>query len=155
LSFMTTLPHLMQLAFDQALVAFEKGEVPVGAVVAKGSEILGLGHNLTLTLKDPTAHAEIMAIRDATSKLGDWRLSDCQIYVTLEPCTMCVGAILLSRIETINFLAYDPKDGACGSTKNLAVQPVFGHCAKVIKIDDGGRSSDLIREFFRLRRENK
>jgi len=143
----------MKLAFEQAYLALEKGELPVGAVVVGGGEVLGRAYNLTLTTSNPTAHAEMLAIQRSAKTIGDWRLSGCSIYVTLEPCPMCTGAILLSRISDIHFSAYDHKDGACGSTMNLAVHPIFGHRARVHHESGGEESSQLIREFFRRRRE--
>ncbi len=143
----------MKLAFEQAYLALEKGELPVGAVVVRGGEVLGRAYNLTLTTSNPTAHAEMLAIQRSAKTIGDWRLSRCSIYVTLEPCPMCTGAILLSRISDIHFSAYDHKDGACGSTMNLAVHTIFGHRARVYHESGGEESSQLIREFFRRRRE--
>ncbi len=145
-------PQFMQMALEQARSALEFGELPVGAVVVKNSQVVGEGFNRTFLDGDPTAHAEIVAIRQAAKTVGDWRLSDCEIYITLEPCPMCVGAILLARIEKIHFAAYDPKDGACGSRLNLAVHPVFGHRAQVVKTEGGEESSELVREFFKRKR---
>ncbi|HOO97221.1 MAG TPA: nucleoside deaminase [Caldisericia bacterium] len=147
------IPAFMMLAFEQAYLAREVGEMPIGAVVVKDSKVIGRGYNNTLTNSDPTCHAEIMAIRDATKNISDWRLTGCSIYVTLEPCPMCVGAILLSRISKIYYAAYDPKDGACGSRYNLAVHPIFGHSAQVVKTEGGKEASELIRDFFRSKRK--
>ena len=145
--------RFMRLAFEQAYLALEKGELPIGAVVVKDGQVLGNAYNLTLTTSSPTAHAEMLAIQRSAKKIGDWRLSGCSIYVTLEPCPMCTGAILLSRISDIYFSAYDHKDGACGSRMNLAVHPIFGHHAMVHHVTGGEESSQLIREFFKRRRE--
>lgn len=143
----------MRLAFEQAYLALEKGELPIGAVVVRDGQVLGSAYNLTLTTSNPTAHAEMLAIQRSAKNIGDWRLSSCSIYVTLEPCPMCTGAILLSRISDIYFSAYDHKDGACGSRMNLAVHPIFGHHARVHHVTGGEESSQLIREFFKRRRE--
>ncbi len=145
----------MKFAFEQAYLAREQGELPVGAIVVRDGEVIGKAFNHTLTNSDPTAHAEILAIKDAAKTIGDWRLTNCSIYVTLEPCPMCTGAILLSRISNIYFSAYDHKDGACGSRMNLAVHPIFGHSARVHHVDGGEESSNLIREFFRNKRRKK
>lgn len=109
----------MKIALDEAKKGFSKGEVPVGAVIVKDGEIIGKGHNLVETLKDPTAHAEVIAITAASQKLGNWRLSGSTIYVTIEPCLMCAGAIILSRIKRIVFGAKDKKFGAFGSVFNI------------------------------------
>ena len=105
----------MQEAIEEAKKAAAMGEVPVGAVIVKSGEIIGRGHNLTETLKDPTAHAEIIAIRQAAANLGGWRLTDCCIFVTAEPCSMCAGAIVWARIQKLYIGTMDPKSGACGS----------------------------------------
>ncbi len=149
------IPKFMKYAFEQAQLAFDTGELPVGAVVVKDNEVIGKGHNLTLTTSDPTAHAEIVALRDAAKNIGDWRLLNCSIYVTLEPCPMCTGAILLSRISDIYFATYDSKDGACGSKMNLAVHPIFGHRARVHKTDGAKDASKLIVDFFKKKRNKK
>ena len=134
----------MTLALSVAREALEFGEMPIGAVVVKDGQVIGKGFNKTITDGDPSAHAEIIAIRDAAKTLGDWRLTDCEIYVTLEPCIMCTGAILLSRIKRIHFASYDPKDGSCGSRMNLAVHGAFGNRAEVVKTDGGDEASSLI-----------
>ncbi len=109
----------MAAALQQAQKALEKGEVPVGAVVIVENEIVGQGHNLVETFQDPTAHAEILAIQAAASRLGSWRLNDAALYVTLEPCPMCFGAMHLARIPLVVFGAADPRLGACGSAVDL------------------------------------
>ena len=109
----------MQEAIEEAKKAAAMGEVPVGAVIVKSGEIIGRGHNLTETLKDPTAHAEIIAIRQAAANLGGWRLTDCCIFVTAEPCSMCAGAIVWARIQKLYIGTMDPKSGACGSVFNI------------------------------------
>ena len=108
----------MQAAFEEAEKAFRAGEIPVGAVIVKDGEIISRAHNETETLRDPTAHAEITAIRLAARALGGWRLPGCCMFVTLEPCSMCAGAIVLARIERLYIGTPDPKSGACGSVFN-------------------------------------
>lgn len=141
-----------RLAFDQARLALDNEELPVGAVIVLNGQVIGSGFNRTFLDNDPTAHAEIVAIRQAAKSLGDRRLTDASIYVTLEPCPMCVGAILLSRITKIFFAAYDSANGACGSRCNLAVHPVFGWSAQVFQMPGQEESANLIREFFQKRR---
>lgn len=109
----------MEAAISQALKAKERGEIPVGAVIVKNNEIIAAAHNLKETLFDPTAHAEILAIRSAAQKLCDWRLVDCDLYVTLEPCAMCAAAIQHSRLRRLYFGSYDKDFGAAGSNQNL------------------------------------
>ena len=106
-------------ALDEARKAKAKREIPIGAVVVKDGQIIGRGHNLTESLKDPTAHAEMNAIREAASFLGGWRLSDCVMYVTVEPCPMCAGALVWSRMAKLYIGTMDPKAGACGSIFNI------------------------------------
>lgn len=110
---------MLSLALEEAEKAREKGEVPVGAVIVKDGEIIARAHNLKETLKDPTAHAEILAIREACNKLNNWRLHGCEMYVTLEPCPMCAGAILQSRLSKIYIGTFDDTTGAAGSVVNI------------------------------------
>jgi len=132
--------------------AADEGEVPIGAVVVSGGEIVGRGWNQNIGLNDPSAHAEIMAMRDAGKSLGNHRLPDCTLYVTLEPCLMCVGAMIHARLERIVFGANDPKTGAAGGKLNLLCHPAHNHTPLV----DGGcradESSVLLKQFFRERR---
>lgn len=121
----------MREALAEAAKAEEKGEVPIGAVVVCDGEIVGRGHNLRETDKDPTAHAEMAAIREASGTLGGWRLHRCDIYVTTEPCPMCAGAIMLSRIKNLYIGTADPKGGACGSLINIPEDGRFNHVTKV------------------------
>ena len=135
----------MKEALKEAKKAYEKDEVPIGCVIVKDNKIIARGHNLRETTFDPTAHAEIVAIRKATKKLKSWRLEDCDIYVTLEPCAMCAGALINSRLRSIYFGAYDKKAGCCGSLYNLPTDKRFNHrlnveggimeeeCAKLLK----------------------
>ena len=115
----------MNEALKEAIVCTY--EVPVGAVIVHKGKIIGRGHNLRETIKDPTAHAEMMAIKEASEYLGGWRLIDCTMYVTLEPCAMCAGAIVNSRINRLVIGAMDPKRGCCGSVEDLVRNPRFNH----------------------------
>ena len=117
----------MQLALEQAQHAWDLGEVPVGAVVVKGGEVIAVGYNQPIGRHDPTAHAEVMALRAAAEKLGNYRLPGCELYVTLEPCVMCSGAMLHARLARVVYGAGDPKTGACGSVLNLFEQPALNH----------------------------
>jgi tRNA(adenine34) deaminase len=144
----------MRLAIEQAREAERKGEVPVGAVVVRADEVVATGHNLTHTGNDPSAHAEMVAIRRAAEATGHWRLLDCTLYVTLEPCTMCAGAIVLSRIPRLVFGAWDPKAGMCGSLENLVQEPRLNHRVELIGGVLAEECGDLLREFFRARRAN-
>ncbi len=142
----------MGLALAEAGRAGELGEVPVGAVVVRENQVIASGHNLTHTLNDPSAHAEMVAIRRAAEVTGHWRLLDCSLYVTLEPCAMCAGAIVLSRIPQLVFGARDPKAGMCGSLENLVQDSRLNHRVAVIQGVLGAESGDLLRQFFRERR---
>ena len=117
--------YWMRIALKEAQRAFDKDEVPVGAVVVKEGRVIGKGYNLVETLQDPTAHAELMAITAAANTLASWRLSDSILYSTLEPCPMCAGAVLLSRISKIVYGTADPRYGACGSAIQVAVHDKF------------------------------
>lgn len=142
----------MQEALKLAEQAAAAGEVPVGAVVVRDGAIVGRGYNQPIAGVDPTAHAEIMAMRDAGKVLGNYRLPDCDLYVTLEPCVMCSGAIMHARIRRVFFGARDPKTGACGSAIDLFAQPQLNHHAEVM----GGMLADeavvLLQDFFSRRR---
>lgn len=145
--------HYMGIALEEAQKAFEKGEVPVGAVVVKGEDIIGRGHNLVESIKDPTAHAEILAIRQAAETLGGWRLTGCDLYVTVEPCAMCAGAIVLSRISRLFIGTPDPKAGACFSVNNLVTDSKLNH---QVELSDGILEEEcrqLMRQFFRQLRK--
>jgi tRNA(adenine34) deaminase len=142
----------MALALEEARRAQELGEVPVGAVIVHEGSVIATGHNLTHTTQDPSAHAEMIAIRMAAAALGHWRLLDTTLYVTLEPCAMCAGAIVLARIPRLVYGARDPKAGMCGSLANLVQHPRLNH--RVIMTTDvlADESARLLREFFRARR---
>jgi tRNA(adenine34) deaminase len=142
----------MQEALKLAAQAAALGEVPVGAVVVRDGAIIGRGYNQPIAGSDPTAHAEIMAMRDAGKTLGNYRLADCDLYVTLEPCVMCSGAIMHARIRRVIYGARDPKTGACGSAIDLFAQTQLNHHAEV----NGGmladEAVDLLQDFFARRR---
>ena len=121
----------MKLALAEASRAFDMGEVPVGAVVVKGNHLIGKGHNQCEMLKDSTAHAEIIAITAAANHLNNWRLNGCKLYVTKEPCAMCAGAVINSRLEQVIFGCYDEHEGCCGSLYQLCGDPRFAHRAAV------------------------
>lgn len=142
----------MERALQEARSAAAIGEVPVGAVVIRAGELIATGHNLTHTAQDPTAHAEVVAIRRAARALGSWRLLDCTLYATLEPCAMCSGAIVLSRIPRLVYAAADPKAGMCGSLGDLVRDPRLNHRVELTSGVLAERSADLLRDFFRARR---
>lgn len=141
----------MRIALEQGQKAFDMGEVPVGAVIIKANEVISFSHNLVETQKDPTAHAELLAIREAANKLGDWRLSGCDIYVTLEPCAMCVGACIGARLDTIVFGAYDKVSGCCASVADLA-DGWLSHSPKVVGGVLEGECGAIMTKFFKERR---
>jgi tRNA(adenine34) deaminase len=126
--------------------------VPVGAVLVKDGEVVGEGFNHPISSSDPTAHAEIVALRDAAKRLDNYRLTNCTLYVTLEPCAMCVGAILHSRVARIVWGAAEPKSGACGSVINLAAEPKLNHHATFVGGVLAEASGEILRAFFRQRR---
>lgn len=142
----------MQFALLQAEYAFIKNEVPVGAVVVKNGEVIAFAHNLKETLHDPTAHAEILAIRQAAQALGTWHLNDTILYVTLEPCPMCAGAILQARIPTLVFGAMDAKAGAAGTVVNVVDDKKFNHRAEVIAGIMEKECKEILQRFFTLKR---
>jgi len=143
-------PHekWMKQALREARIAFEQNEVPVGAVVVHEGAIIGRGYNQTERLQDPTAHAEILAITAAANHLHSWRLDDCALYVTLEPCPMCAGAIVLARIPTLVFGAYDPKAGACGTLMNIPEDRRLNHNPHVIPGVSDRDCEQLLKGFF-------
>jgi tRNA(adenine34) deaminase len=145
----------MRVALQEAAKAFKKKEVPVGAVVVYQDKIIGRGHNQTESLRDPTAHAEILAIGAAANYLNSWRLSDAVLYVTLEPCPMCAGAMVLSRIKKLVFGAYDLKAGACGSLYNIIQDKRLNHQVEVIPEVLKEECSTFLQDFFKQRRGEK
>ena len=143
---------MMELALEDATLALGWGDVPIGAVVARGDEILGRAGNARERDYDPTAHAEILAIRAAAASLRSWRLTGCAIYVTLEPCAMCAGALVLARLDRLVFGAMDPKAGFAGSLGDLTRDPRLNHR---LEVESGVLKSDatrLLRQFFEARR---
>nr|MBO2494042.1 tRNA adenosine(34) deaminase TadA [Clostridia bacterium] len=147
------LEHFMQQALVEAQKAYDMGEVPIGAVIVKDGEVIARGHNLRETEKDPTLHAEMVAIREAAKHLGGWRLTGCELYVTIEPCPMCAGAIIQARIQRVVFGALDPKAGCAGSLYNLLQDPRFNHRVEVISGVMEEECRRIMQEFFRERRE--
>ncbi len=147
-------PHerFLREALREARAAAAAGEVPIGAVVARGGAILGRGRNQIETLRDPTAHAEILALGAAAGTAGDWRLEACTLYVTLEPCTMCCGALLLARIGRLVYGAPDPRAGAVVSTARLLEGNPYRHRVEVVGGLLATECGDLLSEFFRRRR---
>lgn len=144
--------RFMYAALQEAEKAFEEDEVPIGAVVVYQDKIIGRGYNQVERLKDATAHAEMIAITSAANHIGNWRLNECSIYVTVEPCIMCTGALLNSRINELYFGAYDPKFGACGSIYNLAEESKSNHKIKVYSGLMASESEQLLKEFFSNKR---
>ncbi|MGO8756242.1 MAG: tRNA adenosine(34) deaminase TadA [Gallionellaceae bacterium] len=144
--------ELMHAALELARRAEAEGEVPVGAVVVKDGSIIGRGYNAPISRHDPTAHAEMMAMREAAQHLENYRLTDCELFVTLEPCVMCVGAMFHARIARVVFGACDPKTGACGSVLDLFGEQRLNHHAKVKSGVLAQECSALLRDFFARRR---
>jgi tRNA(adenine34) deaminase len=144
----------MREALQLARQAGEAGEVPVGAVVSRDGEVIGRGYNRPISTCDPTAHAEIVALRDAAGRLNNYRLAGCELFVTLEPCAMCMGAILHARIARVVYGAPDPKTGACGGVVDLVGNAALNHHT----VAQGGvmanAAADLLRSFFGERRSN-
>lgn len=145
--------NLMREAIAEARKAAVLMEVPVGAIVVKEKKIIGRGHNLVETTKDVTRHAEIVAMQEATKYLRDWRLNGCSLYVTLEPCSMCIGAMILARVENLYFGAYDQRQGAVGSVFDLSAHPDLPHKIKVYPEILAKDSEELLKEFFQSKRK--
>lgn len=144
----------MKEALKEAKKAYEKEEVPVGAVIVKDGKIIARAHNLKETKQKATAHAEILAIEKASKKTGSWRLIDCDMYVTLEPCTMCMGAIISSRINNLYIGTLDPKTGACGSFVDLSLFK-YNHTVNIFKGICKDKCEYILKEFFKNLRRNK
>jgi tRNA(adenine34) deaminase len=142
----------MRRALELAARAQQEGEVPVGAVVVRGDEVLGEGWNRTIALHDPGAHAEMLALRAAGQRLGNYRLPGCVLYVTLEPCCMCAGAMIHARLDRVVYGAADPKTGAAGSRFNVLLDPGHNHRIAVEGGCLGGESGRLLQDFFQQRR---
>jgi tRNA(adenine34) deaminase len=152
---MTAAPHdedYMRLALAQAREALEHDDVPIGAVVVHDGEVIGAGHNERERRQDPTAHAEILALRAAAAALGSWRVLDSVLYVTLEPCAMCAGAIVLARVPRVVWGTADPKAGAAGSVLDVLAQPRLNHRPLVTTGVLAGDCAALLVDFFRARR---
>ncbi len=147
--------RFMQYALELAQAAAQAGEVPVGAIIVKDGVIIGRGSNAPIGTHDPTAHAEVQAMRDAAQHLGNYRLVDCTLYVTLEPCAMCTGAIQHARIARLVYGANDPKTGACGSVVNLMAEAKLNHHAEMTSGVLATECGSVLTDFFRLRRLKK
>lgn len=143
--------YFMGIALQEAKVAGTKGDVPVGAIIVRNNKIISKGYNIKEQTNDPTGHAEIIAIKNASQELKSWRLNDCDMYVTLEPCSMCAGAIVQSRIKTLYIGTFDPKAGACGSVLNVTQNYNLNHWVDVQWLYDE-KCSEVLKEFFRRKR---
>lgn len=141
--------YWMRLAIEEARKAEAIGEVPIGAVIVRGGEIVGRGYNLRETTHDATAHAEMIAIREASERIGAWRLLDCTLYVTLEPCPMCAGAIVQGRVPLVVYGTPDPKAGCAGTLMNLLQEPRFNHRTELIEGVLQEECAALLSDFFR------
>ncbi len=147
--------EFMQVALKEAKKAYKKLEIPVGAVIVKNGEIIAKAHNIKEEKKDTTKHAEIIAIQKASKKLESWRLNDCELYVTLEPCPMCAGAIIQSRIKKVYIGTLDEKTGACGSVLNLFKDYKFNHNVEVEYGILKNECEEILKKFFKELRELK
>ena len=143
----------MDLALDQARRAGEAGDVPVGAVLVRAGEVVASAGNRTVRDRDPTAHAEMLVLRDGAELVDDWRLGGCTLYVTLEPCAMCAGAIVLARVDRVVFGAWDPKAGMVGSVGDLLRHPKLNHRSEVLAGVRGAECGAVLTEFFEQRRQ--
>ena len=142
----------MSAALDEARLAAAAGEVPIGAVIVREGQIIARGQNSVLRNVDPSAHAEIVALRAAALAMGNYRLNGCTLYVTLEPCAMCAGAIIHARLDRLVYAAADPKAGACGSVLNVLNHPQLNHQLQLEQGILAEESAELLRSFFRERR---
>ena len=145
----------MELALEEARKALEEGEIPVGAALTRGDEVIWTDHNRRERSGDPTAHAEILCLRRGAEKLGNWRLQDCTLYVTLEPCPMCAGAMVMSRLGKCVYGAPDPERGCCGSVYDLPADPALGAGTRWTAGIRGEECAELLEGFFRRRREER
>jgi tRNA(adenine34) deaminase len=145
----------MELALEQARLAAKVGEVPVGALVIKDGQIIGQGHNRNLLDNDPTAHAEIVALRQAGARLGNHRLAGCVMFATIEPCSMCAGAMIHARVGRLVYGANDPKAGAAGSLLHVLNHPGLNHKIEITAGVLAARCSEILQEFFRTKRAAK
>jgi len=144
--------RFMRAALSLAREAAQRDEVPVGCVVVDGEEVVGRGYNLRESLGDPTAHAEILALREAARAVGSWRLEGCTVYVTLEPCCMCAGAMVLARVERLVYGAPDPRGGAAGSLYNVVQDERLNHRLRVTPGVLAEECGEILRDFFRRKR---
>ena len=144
--------HWMKAALREAQRAFDDGEVPVGAVVVKDGVVLGKGHNLVEQLHDATAHAEMIAITAASETMHEKHLDGCTLYVTLEPCPMCAGAIVWARVSRLVFGAFDEKAGSCSTLYNIPQDPRLNHTVEILSGVEAGVAAGLLRDFFRTKR---
>ena len=142
----------MEAALEQARKAASSGEVPVGAVVFRDGAVVARAHNQTVARRDPTAHAELLAVQQALASLETDRLTDCTLYVTLEPCAQCAGAIVLAKVGRVVFGAYDPKAGMAGSVGDVLRHPALNHRVEVVGGVDGEECGQLLADFFRAKR---
>jgi|SRR5579884_238064 tRNA(adenine34) deaminase len=147
--------YFMREALRQAQKACDAGEVPVGAIVTRAGRIIARAHNQVELLKDATAHAEMLALTQAEAAVGDWRLTECDLYVTKEPCAMCAGAIVHTRIRRVIFGCADPGAGAAGSVLNLLQMPAFNHRCEIASGVLRDACASLLQDFFRQRREQQ
>jgi tRNA(adenine34) deaminase len=145
----------MNLALEQGQLAFDCGEVPVGAVVVLAGQVIGRGYNKPITSSDPSAHAEVVALRDAAKNIGNYRLSGATLYVTVEPCTMCAGLLVHSRIDRLVYGTTEPKSGVIESAMCLLDQPFYNHKIHILGGVLAKEASTLMSDFFSLRRANK
>lgn len=145
----------MARALDEARLAYALGEVPIGAVIVQNGQVIGRGHNTRNTEKNPLHHAEILAIDQAAAAVGDWRLEDCTLYVTVEPCPMCAGALVQARIPRVVFGVYNPKAGCGGSIYNLLQEPQFNHQLEVVSGVGEADCRELMQRFFKDLRARK
>ena len=145
--------EFMKLALEQAKIAYKKDEVPIGAVIVCNDKVIAKGFNIREKRNDPTGHAEIVAIKKACKKRRSWRLEDCTIYVTVEPCSMCAGALLWTRIRRIVFGAFDAKGGALGSSYNLFEQKNLNHKAEITSGVLEEECSKIMKDFFKAKRK--
>jgi len=142
----------MRVALAEARKALDEGEVPIGCVIVHDGAVVGRGHNQVERLQDATAHAEIVAIGAASTALSSWRLEDCTLFVTLEPCAMCAGAIVLARVGRVVYGAHDPKAGACGSVLNVIDEPRLNHAPPVTSGVLAVEAGELLTSFFEMKR---
>ena len=151
----TTNQHFMRMAIDQAYIAEENGDVPIGCVIVRQGRAIAKAYNQREQLNDPTAHAEIIALTQAAEFIGSWRLSGCDVYVTLEPCPMCAGALVLGRLDRLVYGCDDPRRGACGSLYNIVRDERLNHRLKVTSGILAEQCSEQLRTFFQRRRTEK